>query len=147
MLLPYSKEEYKLGQFLLKKIKLYYTSRKENETRKERVYNNVKIFRCMYLYTNRFLRNNTKPIENINKMIKNMLKVTLKKSIEFSHDIEEVIDEYDYTEQQTRYMTVTINNIRKFKELYYNRKTQIATILSAKLPSTDLCRKITTYLY
>ena len=68
MLLPYSKEEYKLGQFLLKKIKLYYTSRKENETRKERVYNNVKIFRCMYLYTNRFLRNNTKPIENMNKM-------------------------------------------------------------------------------
>ena len=147
MLLPYSKEEYKLGQFLLQKIKLYYTSRKENETRKERVYNNVKIFRGMYLYTNRFLRSNTIPIENMNKMVKNMLKVTLKKSIEFSDDIEEVIEEYAWTEQQIRYMTLTINNIRKFKELYYNRKTQIATILSAKLPSTDLCRNITTYLY
>ena len=147
MLLSYSKEEYKLGQFLLKKIKLYYTSINENETRKERVYNNVKIFRCMYLYTNRFLRNNTIPIENMNKMIKNMLKVTLKKSIEYSNDIEEVIEEYAWTDQQIRYMTLTINNIRKFKELYYNRKTQIATILSAKLPSTDLCRKITTYLY
>lgn len=147
MLLPYSKEEYKLGQFLLKKIKLYYTSINENETRKERVYNNVKICRGMYLYTNRFLRSNTIPIENMNKMIKNMLKVTLKKSIEYSNDIEEVIEEYAWTDQQIRYMTLTINNIRKFKELYYNRKTQIATILSAKLPSTDLCRKITTYLY
>lgn len=147
MSLSYSKEEDKLGKFLLKKIKLYYNSRKENETRKERVYNNVKIFRCMYLYTNRFLRNNTIPIENMNKMIKNMLKVTLKKSIEYSNDIEEVIEEYAWTEQQIKYMTVTINNIRNFKELYYNRKTQIATILSAKLPSTDLCRKITTYLY
>lgn len=147
MLLSYSKEEYELGQFLLKKIKLYYNSRKENETRKERVYNNVKIFRGMYLYTNRFLRSNTIPIENMNKMVKNMLKVTLKKSIEYANDIEEVIEEYAWTEQQIKYMTVTINNIRKFKELYYNRKTQIATILSAKLPSTDLCRKITTYLY
>lgn len=147
MSLAYSKEEYKLGQFLLKKIKLYCTSRNENETRKERVYNNVKIFRCMYLYMNRFLRNNTMPIENMNKMIKNMLKVTLKKSIEFSDDIEEVIEEYAWTDQQIRYMTLTIINIHKFKQLYYNRKTQIATILSAKLPSTDLCRKITTYLY
>lgn len=147
MLLPYSKEEYKLGQFLLKKIKLYCTSRNENETRKERVYNNVKIFRCMYLYTNRFLRNNTMPIENMNKMVKNVLKVTLKKSIEYSDDIEEVIEEYAWTDQQIRYMTLTINNIHKFKQLYYNRKTHIATILSAKLPSTDLCRKITTYLY
>lgn len=147
MLLSYSKEEYELGQFLLQKIKLYYNSRKANETRKERVYNNVKIFRGMYLYTNRFLRSNTIPIENMNKMVKNMLKVTLKKSIEYANDIEEVIEEYAWTEQQIKYMTVTINNIRKFKELYYNRKTQIATILSAKLPSTDLCRNITTYLY
>jgi hypothetical protein len=91
MSLAYSKEEYKLGQFIIKKIKLYYTSINDNENRKEMVYNKVKIFRCMYLYTNRFLRNNTMPIENMNKMIKNMLKVTLKKSIEFSDDIEEVI--------------------------------------------------------
>ena len=67
--------------------------------------------------------------------------------MKFSDDIEEVIEEYAWTDQQIRYMTLTIINIHKFKQLYYNRKTQIATILSAKLPSTDLCRKITTYLY
>jgi hypothetical protein len=147
MLQKYDKQSNNLVCFIMKKIKLYNVTSTNTTVRKEMIYNKVKIFRSIYLYSNRFLRNNKTPIESMCEIINRFLRATLIKSFEFSNDIKYSIVEYDYTEQQIKYMTMAINNIRKFKQLYYNRKTQIATILGAKLLSTDLCRKITIYLY
>jgi alpha-L-fucosidase len=139
--------EHKFVDFIKKKIKLHYTTINNNLAEKDNIYDRIKIFRSMYLYSNRFLKNDAIIIDNYQPNIRGFLQKSLEKSFEFIHDIRTEIVENDFTEKQIKYITMAINTIRKFKQLYYNRKTTIATILGAKLPSTDLCRKITNYLY
>ena len=111
------------------------------------MYNRIRSARRLYLYTNRFLEENELAIERCDPMYKKLFKNMLKKSEEFANEIPILTITHKFSNKKKRYFEITVKNLRKFKYRYYNRKTVVAILISNKLPSTDLCRKITDYLY
>ena len=110
------------------------------------MYNRIRNSRRLYLYMNRFLQENElAPEEKGN--FKKLLNVMLKKSDEFIYEIPIITIPYKFSNKQKRYFEITVKNIRKFKYIYYNRKTVVAILINNKLPPPDLCRKIADYLY
>ncbi len=111
------------------------------------MYNRIRSVRRLYLYTNRFLQENEFALENCRESLKKLFKNMLKKSEEFANEIPIITLTHKFSNKKKRYFEITVKNLRKFKYIYYERKAFVATTLMVRLPSTDLCRKITDYLY
>tara|TARA_Y100000389_G_C17241828_1_gene403518 strand:+ start:110 stop:577 length:468 start_codon:yes stop_codon:yes gene_type:complete len=141
----------KLQHFLEKKLLIFQSISENEEEEEERKKKRIRVIRQIYLYTNRYIRKNILIIENNNKDFRPLLKIMLDRSIECSSEISNILLNmqrgYDYTRRDCARFKVALKNIRYFKYIYYERKAFVATTLMVKLPSTDLCRKITDYLY
>jgi len=140
----------KLQHFLEKKLRIFQLI-SENEEGKVRVCKKIRVIRQIYLYTNRYIRKNILIIENSNEDFRPLLKIMLDRSIECSSEISNILLNMqhgdDFTRRDCARFKVALKNLRYFKYIYYERKSFVATTLMVKLPSTDLCRKITDYLY
>ena len=129
----------------------------DNLSQKDCLNAKCRVIRCMYLYASRFLKNNCFIIDSFEtkKSFRNLLQTFLKKSYEHSNTLNNIIlneiikknAKYNLNSKELRYLNMSIKNIKHFISVYYDRKTKIATLLSYKVKSNDLCRKITTYLY
>ena len=141
----------KLQHFLEKKLRLFQALLEKERRHKDLVYERIRIMRQIYLYTNRYIRENKNIIENSNKDFRCLWKSMLNKSIQTSSEIPDILlamqDDDVFTHSDCARVEVALKNIRYFKYMYYERKAFVATTLMVKLSSTDLCRKITDYLY
>lgn len=141
----------KLQHFLEKKLRTWRVLSEKEKIHKELVYERIKLMRQIYLYTNRYIRKNKNIIENSNKDFHCLWKSILNKSIRTSSEIPDILlamqGDNDFTHRDCARVEVALKNIRYFKYIYYERKAFVATTLMVKLQSTDLCRKITDYLY
>jgi len=124
-----------------------YSIFKTEDELSDMLYNRIRSARRLYLYTNRFLQENEFALENCRESLKKLFKNMLKKSEEFANEIPIITLAYKFSNKKKRYFEITVKNLRKFKYIYYERKSFVATTLMVRLPSTDLCRKITDYLY
>tara|TARA_B110000003_G_C16340341_1_gene414534 strand:+ start:155 stop:658 length:504 start_codon:yes stop_codon:yes gene_type:complete len=124
-----------------------YSIFKTEDELSDMLYNRIRSARRLYLYTNRFLQENEFALENCRESLKKLFKNMLKKSKEFANEIPIITLTYKFSNKKKRYFEITVKNLRKFKYIYYERKSFVATSLMVRLPSTDLCRKITDYLY
>jgi len=133
-----------IDKFMSKKDEIPFQTEDELS---DKMYNRIRCARRCFLYTNRFLEKNEFAIENSSESNKEFFKIMLKKSEEFTHELPIVTLEYKFSNKKKRYFKITLENLRKFKYIYYKRKTVVSILISNKLPPMDLCRKISDYLY
>lgn len=149
--LSLDKTHLKLQHFMEKKVRIWRALSEKEKIHKVLMYERIKLMRQIYLYTNRYIRKNNNIIENSNKDFHHLWKTLLDKSIQTSSEIPDILLEMQgdnhFTHRDCARVEVALKNIRYFKYLYYERKAFVATTLMVRLPSTDLCRKITDYLY